>query len=292
MGEVTGIEWTDVTWNPWQGCTKVSPACTNCYMFRDMKRYGRDGSVVVRSAPKTFGLPLTKSRDGAFKIRSGTKIFTCSWSDWFHESADQWRDEAWEIIRRRPDVTFQIVTKRTDRIADHLPADWGDGWPNVWLIATAENQQWFSHRMTEFSDIPVAVRGLSIEPMLGPITIRHRRGQIDWIIVGGESGPESRPMHPDWVRNLRDECQELGIPFFFKQWGEWLPEGSGGKVGVYSTNHNTATIGIDGRPKFPGDLNLSEFGFVTLRRVGKHGSGRLLDGQEWSEFPPSSLFVA
>jgi protein gp37 len=283
MAELSAIEWTDATWNPWQGCTKVSPACANCYMFRDMKRYGRDGAIVVRSKPPTFNLPLKRNKQGEFALKPGTKVFTCSWSDWFHEAADAWRPDAWKIIRSRQDLTFQIVTKRTERIADHLPDDWGEGYQNVWMIATAENQQWLTARMNDLAKIPCKIRGLSVEPMLGPMVLNGSK--IDWVIVGGESGPGSRPMHPGWVRNLREECRENQIPFFFKQWGEWLPDGHGGKVGSRDNGPNMLTIGIDGRPKFPGDLNLPEFGFVTFSRVGKQGAGRLLDGREYNEFP-------
>ena len=185
MGLQTGIEWTatilpdgtvlpGATWNPWTGCTKVSEACAHCYMFTDMKRYGKDGSIVNRSKPPTFNLPLKKKRDGSFAIPPGSKVFTCSWSDWFHVKADPWRAEAWEIIRQRPDVIFQIVTKRTERIAECLPSGWGSGWPNVWLIATVENQEWADVRIPQLLSVPAVVHGLSCEPLLGPIPNLYR----------------------------------------------------------------------------------------------------------------------
>ncbi|MEI8018217.1 MAG: DUF5131 family protein [Schlesneria sp.] len=250
MGETSLIEWTDATWNPWQGCTKISPACDHCYMFRDMARYGRDGSVVVRSADNTFNLPLRKSREGQFKIASGKKVFTCSWSDWFHKVADPWRPEAWSITRQRRDLIFQIVSKRTHRIDSCLPDDWGDGYHNVWLIATAENQTWFNKRLWELSRVPAVVRGLSIEPLLGPIDmmpmIERSECQPDWVIVGGESGPASRPMQIEWVQSLRDQCVSLSIPFFFKQWGG------------------------------------------TLQHMKTDPDQRLLDGREWNQFPAAA----
>lgn len=124
MGEKTGISWTNATWNPWQGCHKVSLGCRECYMFREKIRYGREPNVVVRSRPHTFNLPL--------RLKTPQRVFTCSWSDFFIEEADPWRDEAWEIIRRTPHLTYQIVTKRPERMAGRLP--WGDGipWPQVW----------------------------------------------------------------------------------------------------------------------------------------------------------------
>ncbi len=132
MGEITGIGWTDATWNPWYGCSKVSPGCAHCYMFRDMKRYGSDPEVVTRSKTK-FDEPR--------KWKTPRRVFTCSWSDWFHEGADAWRAEAWAIVRDTPHLTYQILTKRPERIADHLPPDWGEGYPNVWLGTSVENQR-------------------------------------------------------------------------------------------------------------------------------------------------------
>ena len=306
MGLLSNIEWTDATWNPWQGCTKVSEACDNCYMFSDLKRYGRDGSIVVRSKPPTFRLPLKRKRTGEYAIPPGLRVFTCSWSDFFHEKADRWRAEAWDIIRARTDVTFQIVTKRTKRIAKHLPPDWGDGWPHVWLIATAENQRWLDVRILDLLRVPAAVRGLSLEPLLGPVDVLSSREHydaheglpacgfwhhpscpsycdfacggveymgkgIDWVIAGGESGHHARPMHPDWARVIRDQCQAAGVPFFFKQWGEWRP---------FSGDDRGRQI-----HRFDDEAG------TWMAHVGKATAGRLLDGREWSEFPAAEVLA-
>lgn len=139
MAERSIIEWTDATWNPWRGCDKVSPGCAHCYMFRDQERYGRDPSTVVRAADPTFYAPVRKpswerQRASAIVARGRHLVFTCSWSDWFHPDADEWRDEAWSIIRDTPASTYQILTKRPERMADHLPDDWGEGYPNVWVL--------------------------------------------------------------------------------------------------------------------------------------------------------------
>ena len=230
MSKTTGIEWTDKTWNPWHGCTKVSPGCAHCYMYRDKGRYGQEPEVVTRSKT-TFNDPL--------KWHEPARVFTCSWSDFFHEAADGWRDEAWNIIRRTPHLTYQILTKRPERIAAHLPADWGEGWPNVWLGVSVENQRW-RERMGRLALIPAAVRFVSCEPLLGPVSFKwlltepppialttadesHAldffRETFDWVIVGGESGPDARPMELDWARTIRDECAEAGVAFFLKQLG-------------------------------------------------------------------------
>lgn len=239
MGEQTAIEWTDATWNPWYGCSKVSPGCAHCYMFRDQTRYGRDPEIVTRSKTK-FTEPL--------RWKEGRRVFTCSWSDWFHESADAWRDEAWDIIRRTPQHTYQILTKRPERMADHLPANWGEGYRNVWLGVSVENQRWTA-RIPELLAVPAAVRFLSCEPLLGPLDIgrylagwdsqsahvcggdeercwrqcpveeQYQTERVDWVIVGGESGPDARAMHEVWAKDIQAQCEANGVAFFLKQLG-------------------------------------------------------------------------
>jgi protein gp37 len=237
MGERTGIGWTDRTWNAWHGCTRVSPGCAKCYMFRDKKRYGQDPTVVVRSKT-TFDAPL--------KWRERARVFTCSWSDFFHEAADAWRPEAWDIIRKTPHLTYQILTKRPERIWDHLPPDWGKGYPNVWLGVSVENQR-FVKRTMELLGVPAVVHFVSVEPLLGPIRFtfkvatedwtadvltgaayrRMGRGEIeyemahrvDWVIVGGESGPDGvrRDMKLEWLESVVRQCDEARVPVFVKQ---------------------------------------------------------------------------
>ena len=221
MGNNTGIEWTDHSWNPWHGCTKVSPGCAHCYMYRDKERYGLDPEKVVRSLPSTFRAPL--------KWRDPARVFTCSWSDFFHLEADVWRDEAWDIIRETPHLTYQILTKRVERIEDCLPDDWGEGWRNVWLGVSVENQRHVT-RIHALYRVPAALRFVSAEPLLGPVDLsvpdpslsyQTPCEAVDWVIVGGESGPDARPMALDWARALRDECTAAGVPFFLKQLGGW-----------------------------------------------------------------------
>lgn len=218
MADHTGIEWTDATWNPWYGCTKVSPGCAHCYMFREQIRYGRDPEVVTRSK--------TKFRD-PLKWKDGRMIFTCSWSDWFHEAADAWRDEAWQIIADTPQHTYQILTKRPERVNNDrrlLPRDWGSGYPNVWLGTSIENQRWTT-RLAELVAIPAHTRFLSCEPLLGPVhlgdwlTSDELHADVHWVIAGGESGAQARECRPEWLRSLRDQCSAAMVPFFLKQLG-------------------------------------------------------------------------
>jgi len=215
MGKNSAIEWTDHTWNPWQGCKKVSEGCQNCYMFRDMIRYGNNPNLIIRSTT-TFDAPL--------KWKEPAKVFVCSWSDFFIEEADGWRGEAWEIIRKTPHLTYQILTKRPERMQKCMPDDWGMGWPNVWLGVTVENQD-AVRRVALLKQVPAKVHFISCEPLLSEIDLYSYTTCLEWVIAGGESGPKARPAHPDWVRNLLSMCGYLDIPFFFKQWGAYIPMG-------------------------------------------------------------------
>lgn len=220
MGKDSNIQWTDHTWNPWHGCIKVSPGCKYCYMFRDKERYGQDPTVVMRSK-SGFNAPL--------KIKEPSLVFTCSWSDFFIEEADEWRWEAWEIIKYTPHLTYQILTKRPERIAECLPDDWGDGYPNVWLGVSVENQALLSKRMHLLNANPARIKFLSIEPILEHIKLIHPdlvvdKGGIDWIIVGGESGNDSgkytyRSCSEYDIKGIIIDGRALNIPVFVKQLG-------------------------------------------------------------------------
>lgn len=239
MGERTGIEWATATWNPWMGCHKVSPGCKFCYAERDMNRFGREFTTVRRSTT-TFRDPLKWAKAG--RLAPGSRIFTCSFSDWFIEEADPWRGEAWDVIRRTPKFTYLILTKRSERIAECLPKDWGEGYPNVWLIVSAENQEYYDKRTAHLQHIPAKVRGISAEPLLGPIIL----GDFypDWIITGGESGNAPRVSSPEWFRSMRNQALASGIPFFHKQNG-----------GPRKINGSWGGREIDGKTwnEFPGD---------------------------------------
>lgn len=177
-------------------------------MYRGKLRYGKDPRIVSRSRT-TFYDPL-----GWNKPRH---IFACSWSDWFIEEADQWRDEAWEVIRSTPHHTYQILTKRPDRVIPNLPHDWNGGWQNVWLGVSIETQNYL-FRKEILRSISSMTRFISAEPLLGPIDLQSLDG-IHWVITGGESGPGARPMNLDWVRSIRDQCLKHGVAFFHKQHG-------------------------------------------------------------------------
>jgi protein gp37 len=210
MAKNSEIAWTDHTWNPWQGCHKVSPGCDNCYMERDKKRYGKDPETVVRSSIATFNKPNHWIEPAM--------VFVCSWSDFFIEEADAWRDEAWAVIRNNPHLTFQILTKRPENMLARVPMDLGS-LKNVWLGVTCENHEQALERLEILTMFNVPVRFASVEPMLGIISLRLacQLSRIDWVICGGESGPNAREMKPYWAEDLMEQCYDAAIPFFMKQ---------------------------------------------------------------------------
>jgi protein gp37 len=216
MGQSTEIAWTDATWNPWQGCHKLSPACANCYMFRDKARYGQDANTVVRSSDATFCKPLVWAKNRE-KYGHINRVFTCSWSDFFIEESDPWRSAAWEIIQYTPQLSYQILTKRPERIGVKFPEAWFADFDHVQLGTTTENQKCFDERAPHIYASGSGVPFISCEPMLGPLRIMGCADWLKWVIVGCESGPKSRETKIEWVRDLRDQCAEAGIPFFLKQ---------------------------------------------------------------------------
>lgn len=212
MGKDSKIAWTEGTWNPWFGCIEVSPGCDNCYAHVWADRSGKPWEF-TRAKPGTFTAP---KRWAEPRI-----IFTCSLSDFFASEADAWRSEAWDIIRATPQHTYQILTKRPWNIRSRLPEDWGDGWPNVWLGVTAEDQSRADFRLPALRSIPAVVRFVSYEPAIGPVDWDKFPGLegIDWVIVGGESGPGARPFNMTWALRSIDQCKASGTAVFVKQMG-------------------------------------------------------------------------
>ncbi len=217
------------TWNPWHGCTKISAGCRNCYMYRRDAEFGKDSSIVTRTA--SFSLPLKKDRHGQYKIKpeDGT-VYTCFTSDFFHPDADEWRAQAWEIIRQRPDLTFFIVTKRPERFFISLPSDWRQGWDNVHICVTCENQYQAETRLPLFLNLPILHKSVIAEPLLQRITLSRifekYPGMIEQVICGGESGPNARMCDYSWVVDLMMDCVCHDVPFHFMQTGSLFKKGS------------------------------------------------------------------
>lgn len=212
------------TWNPWHGCRRVSEGCDNCFMmFRDAS-WGVDGEVIRRVGPAGFRYPLAVDRTGAYKVRAGEMLRVCMTSDFFLRQADPWREEAWGIIRARPDVKFFLLTKRPHRVARCLPEDWGDGWDNVMLSVSIENQRRADQRLPVLLDLPFAHKGAMAAPLIGPIELSRylADGQIEQLIVGGENYGGARPLDVDWVRSLRAQCRQADVSMTFIETGSTL----------------------------------------------------------------------
>lgn len=338
------IEWTDRTWNPLAGCSIVSKACDNCYAMKmafRLEHMGQEkykGTTRKTESGRIIWTGNINSDDKALleplKWKKPHRVFVNSMSDMFHEKVPfQFIDKVFAVMALTPHITYQILTKRPERMKEYLnqifkkegnylPVYWQKAaasfgqtlnWnnikfplPNVWLGTSVENQKAANERIPHLLKCPAAVRFLSCEPLLGPIQLRGTNwgkileansedsfadflggrqlvqkengsfsamwiGKIHWVIVGGESGPGARPMHPDWVRSLRDQCQAAGVPFFFKQWGAWLPMDHLVE-NQYWDSKKSSTIGT-------GISTNSVF------KIGKKAAGRLLDAREWNGMP-------
>lgn len=210
----------DKTWNPWHGCKKCSEGCQNCYMFFLDRERERDGSEIHRNKTEAE-LPIKKDRAGNYKIKAGEFVRVCMTSDFFLEEADEWRDEAWEMMRRRPDVTFSLLTKRAHRIAECLPADWGDGWDNVYIAVSCENQERADERIPALLDAPAKHKWVSLKPFIGAMDLDGylATGNIETVLAGGESYEGMRPLHYEWVKKIYDQCIAHEVEFIFGQTG-------------------------------------------------------------------------
>lgn len=362
MGNTSNIEWTDATWNPTTGCSKVSAGCKNCYAKRDWARLqhlpaytGRRFEDVATHEDRLI-TPL--------RWQKPRRVFVNSMSDLFHEDIPTaFIDQVWTVMLLSPQHTFQVLTKRPERMQAYLtdsrlyrrvldiadrqfrsvfqyarnvgisnPSYGSARW--IWLGVSVENQDTIG-RIEYLTQTPAVVRFVSAEPLLGPLDLRrylapwrcaacqwqfwpdqatgedalqcpccqadddqifeepwYDRGisrGIDWVIAGGESGPQARPMHISWVRSLRDQCEYTGVPFFFKQWGEWKPGSDfcwDAKTHVVLNNgqHWPGTMTFEDINKHA-DGRMSDLDAIAMRRVGKKAAGRELDGRTWDGYP-------
>ncbi|WP_020580162.1 DUF5131 family protein [Actinopolymorpha alba] len=300
----TKIEWTERTWNPVTGCTKVSSGCDHCYAETIATRFAGG-----KAFPRGFAVTLHPERlDQPLRWRKPATVFVNSMSDLFHADVpDEYIAKVFAVMALTPQHTYQILTKRPGRMRSLLNSErfrvaaametaigYSEAprnlftWPlpNVWLGVSVESQKWADVRIPALLDTPAAVRFLSCEPLLGPVTIHEYRDRpadptIDWVIIGGESGHNARPMHPQWARRLRDQCAAAIVPFFFKQWGAWAPVGEG-EIAKETDLH----IRRDGYAWPITEPHGAKDGTeVVMRRVGKSAAGRELDGREWNEMP-------
>ena len=272
MAKDSKIEWTHHTFNPWWGCAKISPACLNCYAESWAKRVG--SNVWGASSQRRFfseqhwSEPLKWNREAQLD-GNRRRVFCASMADVFERRADlkQWRVRLWELIEKTPMLDWLLLTKRPQNISKMVP--WGTSWPdNVWLGTTVENQHWVKKRLPYLVGNSAKVKFLSCEPLLSEIDLSEwmKDGLINWVIAGGESGQGSRPMSPQWVRSLRDQCLHYDVAFHFKQWGHWAP------VELLTIEQKKIVI-------------LDDFKLVA---AGKKKAGRFLDGRTWDGLPESA----
>lgn len=207
-------------WNPWHGCKKFSAGCENCYVYRRDANYDIDSCEVRKNAD--FDLPLRLCRDKTYKLKSdGGYVFTCFTSDFFLKEADEWRPECFKMIKKRFDLDFFIVTKRICRFEECIPDDWSDGYDNVTICCTCENNDEAKRRLPIFLDAKIKHKQIICEPLLSPIDLTpFLCDEIEEVSVGGESGKNARPCNYDWVKDIANQCKNAGIPFSFHQTGE------------------------------------------------------------------------
>lgn len=207
-----------MSYNPWHGCHKISAGCVNCYMFRGDEQFDRDANTVRKT--QAFSLPIQKKRDGSYKVKSQTTLYTCLTSDFFIEEADEWRNEVWSMIKERVDCHFFIITKRINRFLECIPSDWELGYDNVTIACTVENQTQADLRLPLFKIYPIKHKIIICEPILERIDLSNYLDQsIEEVLVGGESGPNARVCDYEWVLELKNQADMNKIDFTFKQTG-------------------------------------------------------------------------
>ncbi|KQR83487.1 phage Gp37/Gp68 family protein [Sphingomonas sp. Leaf343] len=299
MAENSAIEWTDHTFNPWEGCQKVGPGCDNCYAETRNARFGGGtapnwgpGAPRRLTSKSNWQKPLQwQAAAEAFAAEHGRRqrVFCASLADVFDNAVPEiWRSTLFGLIDRTPHLDWLLLTKRIGNVAGMTDVEWGtEDWPtNVWLGATIVNQEEADRDLPKLLAIEgPKVRFLSMEPLLGPVSFDPcELASIDWIIVGGESGPGARPMHPDWARDLRDQCSIAFVPMLFKQWGEWLPW-QPDQLPYFKSQHGEL-IDRHALPDFDSaDLKgwtdsclYDGHDLCVHQRVGKKVAGRELDG--------------
>jgi protein gp37 len=232
-------------WNPWHGCSKISPGCQNCYVYRIDSAFEKDSSRVTKTA--NFDLPLKKRRNGDYKIEPGQMVYTCFSSDFFLDRADDWRIEAWRMIRHRKDLHFFIITKRIDRFSVNLPDDWGEGYDHVTICSTCENQDRANYRLPILRSLPIRHKLITCEPLLERVDLSPWLDHtIEEVIVGGESGDQARVCDYNWVLDIRSQCMQKNVPFHFKQTGaKFLKNGRIYQIKRQYQHQQAAKAGID-----------------------------------------------
>ena len=204
-------------WNPWRGCHRYSEGCKYCYIHKGDAKRGMDTNNIVKS--KNFDAPIVKNKNGEYKMKSGKLVNVCFSSDFLIEDADVWRDECWKMMKERSDLHFLFLTKRIERFETCMPDDWGEGYDNVIIGCTIENQDRADQRLSLFSKMPIKHKNIICQPLIEKIDIEKYLDNVELVVVGGESDRNARPLDYDWVLDIREQCIRKNVPFEFRQCG-------------------------------------------------------------------------
>lgn len=204
-------------WNPWRGCRKYSEGCRYCYIHKGDFRRGVDTNEIVKT--DNFYAPIAKNKSGAYKMKPNQTVYLCFSTDFLIEDADKWRDECWQMMKERSDLQFIFLTKRIERFMECIPADWGEGYENVTVGCTVENQKQADYRLSIFRNLPIKHKNIICQPLIGEINLSPYLGGIELVVVGGESDQNARPLDYDWVLKIREQCVHENVRFQFRQCG-------------------------------------------------------------------------
>lgn len=231
-------------WNPWRGCHRFSEGCRYCYIHKGDARRGQDTDQIVRT--DGFDAPVQTKRDGTYRMKGGQTVYLCFSTDFLLEDADPWRGECWEMIRRRPDLHFLFLTKRIHRFLQCIPPDWGQGYDNVTVGCTIEDQRSADQRLSIFAQLPVRHKNIICQPLIGPVEIDGYLKDIELVVVGGESDRSARPLDYDWVLSIREQCIRREVHFEFRQCGtHFIKDGKTYKLQVKDLCSQAKKAGIN-----------------------------------------------
>lgn len=237
-------------WNPWRGCRKHSEGCKYCYIHKGDAKKGIDTGEIIRL--DGFDAPAARKKNGEYKMKSGQTVYLCFSSDFLLPEADEWRSECWQMMRERSDLHFLFLTKRIERFMDCIPDDWGEGYDNVTVGCTVENQVRADERLSVFNSLPIKHKNIICQPMISPIDLEKYLDGVELVVVGGESDRDARPLDYDWVLSVREQCVSANVPFEFRQCGtHFIKDGKEYVLQVRELGAQARKANIDFHPGMP-----------------------------------------
>lgn len=207
-------------WNPWRGCHKYSEGCRHCYIYKGDAKRGIETNQIIKT--KGFDAPVQVKSDGTYRMKGGQIVYLCFSTDFLLEEADSWRGECWKMIRQRSDLQFLFLTKRINRFLQCIPSDWEDGYDNVTVGCTVENQVCADNRLALFAQLPIKHKNIICQPLIEAVRMEQHLKGVDLVVVGGESDRYARPLNYSWVLSIREQCIRQGINFEFRQCGTYF----------------------------------------------------------------------